>query len=118
MLCSEAQLGPGTGGIVTNCFGIHGTLETRYNGALRIYGKNPWPGVEKDATMDQGTANNIKTFIRSISESKPVNNAPLAVESTLSAMLGREAAIKESVVTWYELLQSQERYEVKLKLRW
>jgi predicted dehydrogenase len=118
VICSEAQLGQTTGGIVTNCFGIHGTLETRYNGLLRLYGKNPWPGVEKDKTMDQGTANNIKTFIRSIREGKPVNNAASAVESTLSGILGRDAALSESVLTWDELLKSQKRYEVNLKLRW
>ena len=118
VICSEAQLGSTTGGIVTNCFGVLGTLETRYNGMLRIYGQNAWPGVEKDKTMDQGTANNIKTFIRSIREGKPVNNAPAAVESTLSGILGRDAALSESVVTWDELLRSQKRYEVNLKLRW
>jgi predicted dehydrogenase len=118
VLCSETQLGQTTGGIVTNCFGIHGTLETRYNGLLRIYGKNAWPGVEKDKTMDQGTANNIKTFIRSIREGKPVNNAGPAVESTLSAILGREAAYAERVITWDELMKSTARYEVKLKLRY
>lgn len=118
VICSEAQLGQTTGGIITNCFGIHGTLETKYNGLLRIYGKNPWPGVEKDATMNQGTANNIRLFIRSIRESKAVNNAPLATESTLSAILGREAALKEAVLTWDELMKSQERYQVNLKLRW
>lgn len=118
VLCSETQLGQTTGGIVTNCFGIHGTLETRYNGLIRIYGKNPWPGVEKDRTMDQGTANNIKTFIGSIRESKPVNNAETAVESTLSAILGREAALQERILTWDELLKSNTRYEVTLKLRY
>ena len=118
VICSEAQLGKTTGGIVTNCFGIHGTLETRYNGLLRIYGDTPWAGVEKDKTMDQGTANNIKAFIRSIRESKPVNNASTAVESTLSGILGREAALRESVVTWDEMLKSQKRVEVNLKLRW
>jgi myo-inositol 2-dehydrogenase / D-chiro-inositol 1-dehydrogenase len=118
VLCSEVQLGKSTGGIVTNCFGIHGTLETRYNGMVRIYGTKAWPGVEKDATMNQGTANNIKTFIRSIRDSKPVNNAPIAVESTLSAILGREAALKEAIITWDELLKSEARKEVKLKLRY
>ena len=118
VLCSEAQLGKSTGGIVTNCFGIHGTLETRYNGMVRIYGKNAWPGVAKDNTMNEGTANNIKSFIYSIRDGKPVNNAPTAVESTLSAMLGREAALREAVITWDELMKSEERYEVKLKLRY
>lgn len=118
VLCSETQLGATTGGIVANCFGPQGTLESKYNGALRILGKNPWPGVEKDATMNQGTANNIKTFIRAVRESKPVNNAPAAVETTLTAILGREASLKESLVTWEELLKSTSRYEVDLKLRY
>jgi myo-inositol 2-dehydrogenase / D-chiro-inositol 1-dehydrogenase len=118
VLCSETQLGPTTGGIVANCFGPQGTLETKYNGALRILGRNPWPGVEKDATMNQGTANNAKTFIRAIRESKPVNNAPSAVETTLTAILGREAALKEAILTWEDLLKSTTRYEADLRLRY
>jgi predicted dehydrogenase len=118
VVCSEAQLARNTGGIVTNCFGIHGTLETRYNGTVCIHGKNAWPGVVKDNTMNQGTANNIKAFIYAIRDGKPVNNTAVAAESTLSAILGREAALKETVITWAELLKSEERYEVKLKLRY
>jgi hypothetical protein len=68
--------------------------------------------------MDQGTANNIKTFIRAIREGKPVNNADSAVESTLTAILGREAALAERVITWDELLKSKTRYQVNLKLRY
>lgn len=118
VLCSETQLGATTGGIVANCFGPQGTLESKYNGAIRILGKNAWPGVERDNTMNEGTANNIKTFIRSIREAKPVNNAPLASETTLTAILGREASLREAIVTWEELMKSTQRYEVDLKLRY
>jgi myo-inositol 2-dehydrogenase / D-chiro-inositol 1-dehydrogenase len=114
--CIETQLALTTGGIVANCLGPLGTLETKYNGSLRIYGKNPWPGVERDQTMNQGTTNNIKTFVRSIRESKPVNNAPTAVESTLTGILGREAALTESILAWDDLLKSTKRYQVDLKL--
>ena len=116
--CSEVQLGPNTGGITVNCFGVKGTLESRYNGYVKILGENPWMGIEKDNTMNQGTGNNIKTFIRAIRESKPVNNAEVSVESTLSGILGRNAAYKEAILTWDELMKSNERLEASLKLRW
>jgi len=116
--CSELQLAANTGGITINCFGIRGTLESRYGGAVNILGENPWKGTQHDNTMNQGTANNIKTFVRSIRESSPVNNAEVCVESTLSAILGREAAYKESMLTWDELMKSNRRLEAKLKLRY
>lgn len=117
VLCSEAQLAPNTGGICAHCFGIKGTLESQYGGPVRILGENSWTG-EKENTMERGTTNNIKMFIASLREGKPVNNAESAVESTLTAILGREAAYVERILTWEELLKSNKRLEASLKLRY
>jgi hypothetical protein len=74
--------------------------------------------VEKDDTFDSGAINNVKAFIESIRTGNLLNNAATAVESTLTAILGRTAAYQNRVVTWDELMQSEERLEAKLKLRW
>jgi hypothetical protein len=67
---------------------------------------------------DAGTVNNIKTFIHSILEGKPVNNTAAGAVSTLTAVLGREAARAERVITWDEILKSEKRLQANLKLRY
>ena len=47
-----------------------------------------------------------------------MNNAAVAVESNLTAILGRTAAYQQRTVTWSELMASTERWEVRLPLRW
>ena len=72
----------------------------------------------KDDTFKGGCVTNIKNFVESIKAGKPVNNAATAVESNLTGILGRTAAYKETTVTWDEILQSTERWELNLKLKW
>ena len=79
---------------------------------------NPWLGAEKDDTFRQGAINNVKAFIESIHTGKLLNNAEQAVESNLTAIMGRNAAYKNGSVTWDELLRSEEKFEADLKLRW
>ncbi len=100
------------------CFGIKGAVDSHYGGLVRITGENPWAGPERDDTFRQGAINNVKAFIQSVREGKPVNNAETAVESNLTAILGRMAAYGQRVVTWDEMMRSTERLEANLKLRW
>jgi myo-inositol 2-dehydrogenase / D-chiro-inositol 1-dehydrogenase len=104
--------------LCVRCFGSKGAVDSHYDGTIRILGQNAWPGVEKDDTFDSGAINNVKAFIESIRTGNLLNNAATAVESTLTAILGRTAAYQNRVVTWDELMQSEERLEAKLKLRW
>ena len=60
----------------------------------------------------------MKAFIDSIQTGKLLNNADKAVESNLTAILGRTAAYQNRTVTWEELLRSEEKFEAKLTLRW
>jgi predicted dehydrogenase len=104
--------------LCVRCFGIKGCADTHYGGLVRITGDNPWKGADKDDTFRQGAINNVKTFVESIRTGKPVNNAGQAVESNLTAILGRMAAYNERVVTWDEMMKSNEKLEANLKLRW
>jgi myo-inositol 2-dehydrogenase/D-chiro-inositol 1-dehydrogenase len=85
---------------------------------VRITGENAWLGAEKDDTFRQGAINNVKAFVDSIRTGKLLNNAEQAVESNLTAILGRNAAYRNSTITWEELLRSEEKFEANLKLRW
>ena len=100
-------------------FGIKGAADTHYGGSVRITGENAWVGAEKDDTFRQGAINNVVEFIRSIRDSKPIYNADESVRSNLTAILGRTAAYANGpIVTWDEMMKSEERYEANLKLRW
>lgn len=104
--------------LCVRCFGLDGSADTHYNGTVRILGKNEWMGAEKDPTFREGAVSNVKAFIESIRLGKLLNNAETAVESNLTAILGRMAAYQERVVTWDEMMASTEKYEVEMTLRW
>ena len=115
---SSHQLTNSFADLCVRVFGVKGAADTHYGGLVRITGQNAWLGAEKDDTFRQGAINNVKTFIDSIRTGKPFNNAESAVESNLTAILGRMAAYKGGVVTWDEMMQSTEKWTADLKLRW
>jgi predicted dehydrogenase len=104
--------------LCVRCFGIRGAVDSHYGGLVRITGENAWMGAEKDDTFRQGAIHNVKAFVESVRAGKPVNNTETAVESNLTAILGRTAAYKGGMVTWEELMRSEERLSADLKLRW
>ncbi len=104
--------------LCTRCFGIRGAVDSHYGGLVRITGDNAWLGAEKDDTFRQGAINNVKAFVESLRAAKPLNNAADAVESNLTAILGRMAAYQQRVVSWDEMMRSTETLEADLKLRW
>ena len=115
---SSNQLTNSFSDLCVRCFGIKGAVDSHYGGLVRITGENDWEGAKKDDTFRQGAINNVKAFIDSIQTGKLLNNADQAVESNLTAILGRTAAYQNRTVTWEELLRSEEKFEANLKLRW
>jgi predicted dehydrogenase len=115
---SSNQLTNSFSDLCVRCFGIKGAVDAHYGGLVRITGENAWLGAEKDDTFRQGAINNVKAFIDSIQTGKLLNNAEQAVESNLTAILGRNAAYQNGTITWEELLRSDEKFEANLKLRW
>ena len=98
--------------------GVRGTADTHYGGLVRIVGDQPWNGTEKDDTFRGGCITNIQTFVEAVRSGKPVNNAATAVESNLTAILGRTAAYEQRMVTWDQMMASTERWRVDLPLKW
>ena len=118
---SSHQLNGGYSDLCVRCVGIHGCADTHYGGLVRIASPEPeraWMGAQKDDTFKSGCVNNIKTFVESVRTAKPVNNAAVAVESNLTAILGRTAAYQQRTVTWDELMASQEKWQLDLALKW
>jgi len=107
--------------LCVRCFGLQGCADTHYGGLVRVTADNRdnnWTGAEKDDTFTGGCVTNIKNFVESIRASKPINNAATAVESNLTGILGRMAAYHGGTVTWQAMMQSTEKWEADLKLKW
>jgi len=115
---SSNQLTRAFSDLCVRCFGIKGAVDSHYGGMVRITGDNAWMGAEKDDTFRQGAINNVKAFIESIRTGKLLNNAEQAVDSNLTAILGRTAAYKSRLVTWDEMMKANEKWEANFRLRW
>jgi predicted dehydrogenase len=115
---SSHQLNGAFSDLCVRVTGVHGTADTHYGGLVRIVGDKAWNGAEKDDTFRGGCVTNIQTFIDAVRNGKPVNNAPMAVESNLTAILGRTAAYEQRMVTWDQIMASTERWRVDLPLKW
>ena len=115
---SSNQLTNSFSDLCVRVFGIKGCADTHYGGLVRITGDNAWLGAEKDDTFKQGCVNNIKAFVASIRDGKPINNADQSAESNLTAILGRMAAYQQRLITWEEMMKSKERLHADLKLKW
>jgi predicted dehydrogenase len=116
---SSNQLTNSFSDLCVRCFGVKGCADTHYGGLIRITGENAWMGAEKDDTFRQGAINNVKAWVESIRTGKLLNNTEEAVRSNLTAILGRTAAYKQRLVTWDEMMASDERWSPgDLKLSW
>jgi predicted dehydrogenase len=107
--------------LCVRCFGLNGCADTHYGGLVRVQSSDrtkTWAGAQTDDTFNGGCISNIQAFVESIRAGKPINNAPTAVESNFTGILGRMAAYRGGAVTWDEMMASTEKWEAKLKLQW
>ncbi len=110
---NSVQFTKGYDDICARAFGSKGTADAHYGGLVRITGENAWLGANKDDTFRSGAIANAKKFVESIRTNSPINNAQVAAESTLTAVLGRTAAYRSREVTWSELLAEKEKFDFK-----
>ena len=97
-------------------YGDRGTLDSHYNGYVRIAGDVKWDGTEKDDTFTGGAIANVKNFVESVRSGKHLNVVADGVQSNLTAILGRMAAYQGREVTWDEMMRSNEKLEANLTL--
>jgi hypothetical protein len=67
-------------------------------------------------SLDQADVEKQKSFVESITSAQFHNQAAQGVESALSAMLGRMAAYSGRLVTWDELMKSEEVYDPRIDI--
>ena len=113
---SSSQFLKGFHDMCIRLYGTGGTVDSHYGAAVNITGDKPWKGTEKDDTFNGGAIANVKAFVESLTTGKLINNGAQGAESTLTSILGRMAAYESRVVTWDEMMKSQTRFEVKLRL--
>jgi myo-inositol 2-dehydrogenase/D-chiro-inositol 1-dehydrogenase len=113
-------------------FGTGGNAEMSYTSPVRITGPNKWDfpiGAAAAATgnaanlagsfsgaLDDADARKQQNFIDSIVSAKPINEARQGAESTLSAILGRQAAYTGRPWTWAEIVKLDEVWDAKLNV--
>lgn len=127
------QYGTHFGDVCAKFIGTRGTAEAHYSGGVFISGDNPWDsGIPKcegvAPTEEQRRAGAFKSalqdadpnkeiaFIRSIETGNFLNETKSGAESTLTAILGREAAISGERLGWDELRNSNARLDPMLNL--
>jgi len=106
-------------------FGAKGSSEAHYDHRVSIAGAESWDAGLGPAqgsvqfsvagkfkgSLDQADVEKQKSFVESITSGQFHNQAAQGVESALSAMLGRMAAYSGRLVTWDELMKSEEVYD-------
>lgn len=127
------QFGTHFGDVCAKFIGTEGTAEAHYSGGVFISGDKPWDsGVPRCAdaapTEEQRRAgtflsalqdadpNKEIAFINSIETGNYLNETKSGAESTLTAILGREAAISGERLGWDELRNSDGRLDPMLNL--
>jgi myo-inositol 2-dehydrogenase/D-chiro-inositol 1-dehydrogenase len=128
---ASTQFIEGSWDVAMRYFGTSGSAEMHYDAPVRITGRNPWeyPGLGKEGqvttssaslagsfkgALDDADAMKQKHFIESIVSGKPINQAHQGAESTLSAIMGRQAAYTGRTWTWDEVIKSDEVWDAKL----
>jgi len=130
---SSTQHNRGWWDVCERFFGSEGVSEAHYSQPVAIHGDNAWDyfkekaaqsGDEEFSTtgsfggaLDQADSEKQKAFIDSIVSGQFHNQAEQGAESALSAMLGRDAAYKNGVLKWNDLLKSTKRWDAKINLK-
>jgi predicted dehydrogenase len=103
-------------GIRNRMFGTEGVIETEYGGQVLVRGKSFYNGGKNPDIYEAGAVANIVTFHGLVTKGDVTNGTvPESVRSNLVTVLGRNAAYAGKVITWDELLKSDERLTPDLK---
>ena len=129
----STQAGPSFGDVCARFLGTKGIAEAHYTGGVFIKGENEWDsGIVKSggaltpeqiaagtslSSLDDSDRNKGKSFIESIETGRYLNQLQSGCESTLTAVLGREAAVRQELVTWDEIYYSSAKIDPLLNLK-
>jgi myo-inositol 2-dehydrogenase / D-chiro-inositol 1-dehydrogenase len=129
----SSQVGTYFGDVCARFIGTSGIAEAHYSGGVFIEGANPWDsgilrtsqakltpeliakGVTGNALFD-ANKNKVQSFIGSIESGKYLNETVSGSNSTLTAIMGRNSAIRNEEISMEEIRFSDEYLDPKLNL--
>lgn len=112
---SSTQFLIGWGDCRERIFGSKGVADTPYSGNAIITGENAWRS-ENTSLLSGTDAAKAVALEESIRSGNYLNEAESGAMSTLTCILGRMAAYEETMVTWDEMWNSNQTYEVDLTI--
>lgn len=129
----STQLGPSFGDVCARFIGTKGIAAAHYSKGVFINGENEWDsgilreepnqsGQQQQAagvftsSLHDSNENKVKSFIKSIETGNYLNESLSGSKSTLTAILGRQAATGQRQVFWDEMRFSNEYIDPKLNL--
>ena len=129
----STKMGPSFGDVCARFMGSEGIAEAHYTGGVFIKGENMWDsGVQrceiKELSQEQrnagaflsslhdADANKEIHFIGSIETGNYLNEISSGVESTLSAIMGRDAATSSEQTSWDETYFSDSKLDPRLNM--
>lgn len=127
------QIGNVFGDVCIRFVGTKGIAEANYDGGVFIRGEHEWDsGILRSqsdlspeliaqgmsaSSIGEADKNKGISFIHSIETGNYINQLQTGCDSTLSAILGREAAIKQEKVTWEEINLHAQRINPNIDLK-
>ncbi|MCL4216459.1 MAG: Gfo/Idh/MocA family oxidoreductase [Candidatus Hydrogenedentes bacterium] len=115
---SSAQFTTGFDDLCTRICGSLGTVDAHYGGIVQIHSKDQgtWIGGETKGIYQDGAVNNMKDFCAGIAAGQFTNNADESARSTMTSILGRQAAYEQREVTWDEMVAANVALDPHLDL--
>jgi myo-inositol 2-dehydrogenase/D-chiro-inositol 1-dehydrogenase len=123
----SAKFGNVFGDVCARFVGTKGIAEAHYSGGVFINGEKEWDsGVVRSASemtpesiaqgstsssLDDADSNKVNAFIDSIISGNYINQIDWGSKSTLTAILGREAAQRQDKVSWDELIYNPQKVD-------
>lgn len=108
--------------VVVRFLGSKGYAEAHYTGGVFISGDQAWKAAPSAASaarqrpevdpLSEATPEKVKSFIENIKSGKFENQIQQGAESTLSAMMGREAAYRRKEMTWDQIRKSRQQWKM------
>lgn len=102
-----------------NCtaYGDQGYAEIGYQGKAWVRGnKGGYKGGEIENLYAAGIARNLDKFEKCVKQANYENDTlQRSVDSTLAAILGREAGMRNTLLTWDDMIKENKKLEVNLK---
>ena len=110
------QMGFGYDDIMCRVYGFKGTADTHYFGNVTVKASEFHLDGSVGNLFTDGVVTNIATFHDNVTKGECSNlTVPASVRSNLTTILGRTAAYRNGMVTWYEMMRKKEKFAPDLK---